>query len=99
MEQINPTDLEIESERMLVLVEQTSARLEEAYAQLSEPEGLADLERCAASLKRATGNLSKALRQTYTLSDERNARYHDIRKQNQKGKQLMFFHQLEGEKT
>ena len=84
MEQINPTDLEIESERMLVLVEQTSARLEEAYAQLSEPAGLADLERCAASLKRATGNLSKALRQTYTLSDELNARYHDIRKQNQK---------------
>ncbi len=74
--------IEAESLRLLETAKATGEEMAAYYPQMLE-EGHSDAEtqEKAASLKRATGNITKALAQTYSVSDEFNARRNDLKHQ------------------
>lgn len=81
----NMTDIEKESLRLAEIVSATQAEMSEFYTQmLQENFEEAEARQKSNSLKRATANIAKALSQTYLVSDELNARWNDIRKQEKK---------------
>lgn len=77
--------IEAESLRLLETAKATGKEMAAYYPQMLE-EGHSDAEtqEKAASLKRATGNITKALAQTYSVSDELNARRNDLKHQHKK---------------
>lgn len=79
------SDIEKESLRLLQTVDATRTEMSEFYTQmLQESLDAAEAQNKSDSLKRATANIAKSLSQTYIISDELNARYNDIRKQQKK---------------
>lgn len=78
------SDMEKVSMTLLEIAEQTKIDTVALYHQMLEEEGFENAQRKAESLKRATSNISKALAQTYAVSDELNARCKDINKQRKK---------------
>lgn len=80
------SDIEKASISLLEAAEQTKINTVALYPAMLEKEGLEEAQRKAESLKRATSNISKALAQTYAVSDELNARCKDINKQRKKRK-------------
>ena len=78
-------NIEKESLKLLETVEDTKAETNAFYPELLNKD-VPEEEICAkaASLKRASSNITKALAQTYAVSDEFNARWHDIKKRRKK---------------
>ena len=78
-------NIEKESLKLLETVEDTKAETNAFYPELLNKD-IPEEEICAkaASLKRASSNITKALAQTYAVSDEFNARWHDIKKRRKK---------------
>lgn len=75
------SDIESKSLRLLEVAEATEKDMEQWYTRmLEQPEG-EEMGLHAASLKRATTNITKALTRIYRVSDEFNARLKDINKQ------------------
>lgn len=81
------TVIEKESRKLLEVAEATRIEMNDYYPRLLDDECTEDAREKADSLKRATSNITKALTQTYVISDELNARLKDINKQ-KKGKRL-----------
>lgn len=81
--------IEEESQQLLQVAEQTKNEMHTYYTQMLQEEiPFAEVQGKADSLKRAGGNITKALAQTYLLSDELGARGRDIKKQKKKKKLL-----------
>lgn len=72
----------------LEAAEATRENAETTYAQILTTDNLETVEQEADSLRRAAANLSKALAQTYAVSDEISARCRDIKGQRRKRKFL-----------
>lgn len=72
----------------LEAAETTQENAETTYAQILTTDNLTAVEQEADSLRRAAANLSKALAQTYAVSDEIGARCRDIKGQRRKRKFL-----------
>lgn len=72
----------------LEAAEATQENAEITYAQILTTDNLTAVEQEADSLRRAAANLSKALAQTYAVSDEISARCRDIKGQRRKRKFL-----------
>lgn len=81
------TVIEKESRKLLEVAETTRIEMNDYYPRLLDDECTEDAREKADSLKRATSNITKALTQTYVISDELNARLKDINKQ-KKGERL-----------
>ena len=75
--------LEIESAsvELLKTAEKTRAQMQEYYPRMLEEDCPQEVRNRGDSLKRATGNITKALGQTYEVTDEFNARWKDIQHQ------------------
>ena len=81
------TEIEDESLRLLDIAEKTKTEMDAFYPQLLQrDDASAEAEQKAASIKRATSNITKALAQTYSVGDELSARHNDIQKQKKKRK-------------
>ena len=79
------SDIEKESLRLAEAANAAQKEMSEFYTQmLAEDFDKSEAEKKSNSLKRATANIAKSLSQTYAISDELNARYNDIRKQEKK---------------
>ena len=75
--------LEIEKASVYLLekAEATQAEMKEFYPQMLEGACPEDVQAMADSLRRAAANITKAMGQTYEVSDEFHARWKDIQKQ------------------
>ncbi|MGN0518595.1 MAG: putative ABC transporter permease [Acutalibacteraceae bacterium] len=81
------SDIEKESLRLTEVATATQKEMSAFYTQmLQEDFDETEVQNKSNSLKRATSNIAKALSQTYVVSDELNARWNDIRKQEKKHK-------------
>lgn len=80
--------LEIESAgvKLLELADATQKEMNDYYPQMLEESCPEDVQAKAESLKRATAAIAKAHAMTYKVSDEFNARWNDIKRQNRKKK-------------
>ena len=78
------SDIERASQELQAVAEQTQKSAEEEYLRLTEREDFSEVEQQVASLRRAAANMSKAMAQTYEISDELRARCKDITKQRKK---------------
>lgn len=80
--------LEIESAslELLEVAGRTQAQMEAYYPQMLEENCPQEVQNRGDSLKRATVNITKALGQTYEVTDEFNARWKDIRHQERQKK-------------
>ncbi len=83
-EELCVSEIEKFSLELQDIVEQMKNKAEEVYPQMPEMEDFAEVEKQVESLKRATVNMSKAMAQTYSISDELSARSKDICKQRKK---------------
>ena len=84
MEEPYISKLETASQELQKLVEQTKQNAEEFYLKMPEIEEFTEIEQHVDSLKRAAITMSKAMTQTYAVSDELSARCKDIMKQRKK---------------
>ena len=81
------SDIEIESLKLAEVVGKTKSEMPELYTQmLQENFNEEEVHEKSDSFKRAITNIVKSLSQTYVISDELNARWSDIRKQDKKHK-------------
>ncbi|MDO4555592.1 MAG: putative ABC transporter permease [Lachnospiraceae bacterium] len=80
------TDIEKSSQKLLEASEQMKKEAEAFYPKMLEEGGLKEAEKKSESLKRAIGNISRALAHTYTVSDELSARSKDLHTQQKKYK-------------
>ena len=81
------SEIEEESLRLLDVTKKTEDEMSEYYPKmLEENHPAAETQAKADSIKRASANMTKALAQTVSLSDELTARQNDIRKQKKKRK-------------
>lgn len=79
------SDIEKESLRLTEVAAATKKEMSAFYTQMLQEEfDETEAQNKSNSLKRATANIVKALSQTYLVSDELNARWNDIRKQEKK---------------
>lgn len=79
------SEIEAESLRLLETAKATGKEMAAYYPKmLEEDHSDAETREKSASLKRATGNITKALAQTYSISDELNARRNDLKHQRKK---------------
>ena len=77
--------IEEESLRLLQITEETRDKMEEYYIRiLEDDEAEAEAEDKTNSLRRAAVNITKALTQTYAVTDELSSRWNDIKKQKKK---------------
>lgn len=81
------SDIEKESLRLTEAVNAAQTEMTVLYNKILEGNfDETEVRNKSNSLKRATANIAKSLSQTYAISDELNARWHDIRKQAKKHK-------------
>ena len=81
------SDIEKESLRLLEVVEATKTEMSDYYPKMLEDEHSdSETQGKLGSLKRTTANITKALSDSYAVSDELNARWNDIKKQKKKRK-------------
>lgn len=81
------SDIEKESLRLLEVVEATKTEMSDYYSKMLEDEHSdSETQGKLGSLKRTTANITKALSDSYAVSDELNARWNDIKKQKKKRK-------------
>ena len=78
------TEMEEVSQELQKLTEQMKQKAEEFYRKMPELDDFTEVEQQVDSLRRAAVNMSKAVAQTYTVSDEMSARCKDIEKQRKK---------------
>ncbi len=78
------TEMEEASQELQKLTEQMKQKAEEFYLKMPELDDFTEVEQQVDSLRRAAVNMSKAVAQTYTVSDEMSARCKDIEKQRKK---------------
>lgn len=71
--------IEEESEKILEMSEETKTEVEGLYNELSEPEKYEDAQSRALSLKRSEKNIRKTYSNIYRITDELNARLHDVK--------------------
>lgn len=82
------SDIEKASQELQMVAEQTKKSAEEEYLRLTELGDFSEVEKQVDSLRRAAANMSKAMAQTYEVSDELRARCKDISKQRKKRRLL-----------
>ncbi|MBO5353863.1 MAG: putative ABC transporter permease [Lachnospiraceae bacterium] len=70
--------------KLLQTAEQTKEEAEQFYPQMLEMDDYTEVEKRVESLKRAAANMSRAMAQTYAVSDELSARSKDITNQRKK---------------
>lgn len=80
------TEIEQESLRLLEISEKNRTEMNEYYPHLLEDSVYKNAQEQAASLKRASANITKALASVFNVSDELNARLKDIKNQKKKKK-------------
>ena len=78
------SEIEKESLKLQVLVEQSKQEAEEHYLKLPELADFHEVDQQVDSLRRAAVTMSKTIAQTYAISDELSARCKDIEKQRKK---------------